>query len=82
MSLNLFLNFFLFFLISINLEVFAKDFIILQSTTSARDSGLYDYILPDFLEKKKIEVRVIAVGTGQAIENSKRCEISCKDYGH
>ena len=74
MSLNLFLNFFLFFLISINLEVFAKDFIILQSTTSARDSGLYDYILPDFLEKKKIEVRVIAVGTGQAIENSKRCD--------
>ncbi len=53
MSLNLFLNFFLFFLISVNLEVFAKDFIILQSTTSARDSGLYDYILPDFLEKKK-----------------------------
>ena len=30
------------------LNVNSKDFIVLQSTTSARDSGLYDFILPKF----------------------------------
>ncbi|MFL2679633.1 MAG: substrate-binding domain-containing protein [Alphaproteobacteria bacterium] len=63
---------FCFFFISSN--VFCKDFIILQSTTSVRDSGLYDFILDDFFKKNDIEVRVIAVGTGQAIKNSKRCD--------
>ena len=52
----------------------SKDFIILQSTTSVRDSGLYDYILPVFKNEYNIEVRVVAVGTGQAIKNSMRCD--------
>ena len=55
-------------------KVNSKEFIVLQSTTSARDSGLYDYILPFFDKKYGIEVRVIAVGTGQAIKNSRRCD--------
>ena len=55
-------------------NLLAKDFIIIQSTTSARDSGLYDFILPDFFDKKQIEVRVIAVGTGQALKNAERCD--------
>ena len=45
-------------------------FIVVQSTTSTRNSGLYDHILPMFTEKTGIEVRVVAVGTGQAIRNA------------
>jgi len=63
----------LFFLIS-HTQLICKDFIILQSTTSARDSGLYDFILPDFFKKTQIDVRVVAVGTGQAIKNAERCD--------
>ena len=45
-------------------------FIVVQSTTSTQNSGLYDYILPIFIKKTGIEVRVVAVGTGQAIKNA------------
>jgi len=45
-------------------------FIVVQSTTSTQNSGLYDVILPRFTEKTGIEVRVVAVGTGQAIKNA------------
>lgn len=46
------------------------NFIIVQSTTSTQNSGLFDHILPKFQEKTGIEVRVVAVGTGQAIKNA------------
>ena len=46
-------------------------FIILQSTTSTQNSGLFDRILPAFTEKTGIEVRVVAVGTGQALKNAR-----------
>ena len=46
-------------------------FIIVQSTTSTRDSGLFGHILPIFQKKTGIEVRVVAVGTGQAIKNAR-----------
>ncbi len=45
--------------------------IILQSTTSTANSGLYDHILPLFTEKTGITVHVVAVGTGQAIKNAR-----------
>ena len=45
-------------------------FIIVQSTTSTQNSGLFDHLLPLFREKTGIEVRVVAVGTGQAIKNA------------
>ena len=45
--------------------------IILQSTTSTANSGLYDHILPIFTAKTGIKVNVVAVGTGQAIKNAK-----------
>ncbi len=48
-----------------------EKFIIVQSTTSTQNSGLFDYILPEFTAKTGIEVRVVAVGTGQAIKNAK-----------
>lgn len=49
----------------------AERFITLASTTSTQNSGLYDYLLPIFTAKTGIEVRVIAVGTGQAIKIAK-----------
>ncbi|MGR3548942.1 MAG: substrate-binding domain-containing protein, partial [Roseovarius sp.] len=45
-------------------------FIVVQSTTSTQNSGLFDHILPIFQDKTGIEVRVVAVGTGQAIKNA------------
>jgi len=48
----------------------ADRFITVQSTTSTQNSGLLDYLLPKFTEKTGIEVRVVAVGTGQAIKNA------------
>ena len=48
--------------------------IILQSTTSTKNSGFYDYILPLVKKSIDVDVKVVAVGTGQAIENSKRCD--------
>ncbi len=48
-----------------------RDFIIVQSTTSTQNSGLFDAILPKFQAKTGIEVRVVAVGTGQALKNGR-----------
>jgi tungstate transport system substrate-binding protein len=42
-------------------------FITLASTTSTEQSGLFDYILPIFEKESRITVRVVAVGTGQAL---------------
>lgn len=49
----------------------AAEFITVQSTTSTQNSGLFDAILPQFREQTGIEVRVVAVGTGQAIRNAR-----------
>ncbi|MCH9809069.1 MAG: substrate-binding domain-containing protein [Alphaproteobacteria bacterium] len=48
--------------------------IIVQSTTSTANSGLYDYILPIFKKKTGVNVNVVAVGTGQAIKNAQNCD--------
>jgi tungstate transport system substrate-binding protein len=49
-----------------------QPFVTLASTTSTRDSGLYDDLLPKFTRAAGIEVRVVAVGSGQAIELGRR----------
>lgn len=49
----------------------ATEFIIVQSTTSTDSSGLFEQILPQFTDETGIEVRVVAVGTGQAIKNAR-----------
>jgi tungstate transport system substrate-binding protein len=46
----------------------AESFITLASTTSTQASGFFDYYLPIFQQKSGIEVRVVAVGTGQALK--------------
>ena len=48
----------------------ADKYIVVQSTTSTQNSGLLDYLLPMFKKQSGIEVRVVAVGTGQAIRNA------------
>ncbi len=49
----------------------ADRFITVASTTSTQNSGLFDYMLPKFQQQTGIEVRVVAVGTGQAIRNAR-----------
>lgn len=46
--------------------------IVVASTTSTRDSGLFDHILPLFATKTGIDVRVVAQGTGQALDAGRR----------
>jgi tungstate transport system substrate-binding protein len=50
----------------------AERFITVASTTSTENSGLLGFILPRFQQATGIEVRVVAVGTGQAIKNAER----------
>jgi tungstate transport system substrate-binding protein len=46
--------------------------IVVSSTTSTQDSGLFGYILPLFKAKTGIDVKVIAQGTGQALDTGRR----------
>ena len=47
-------------------------FITVASTTSTEQSGLFKHLLPAFEKKTGIQVRVVALGTGQAIDLGKR----------
>lgn len=51
---------------------FQKSVVVLSTTSSTYDSGLLDYLMPIFQNKYNIEVHIISVGTGQAIETAKR----------
>jgi tungstate transport system substrate-binding protein len=46
--------------------------IVVSSTTSTQDSGLFGYLLPLFKQKTGIEVKVVAQGTGQALDTGRR----------
>lgn len=46
--------------------------IVVSSTTSTQDSGLFSYILPLFKQKTGIDVKVVAQGTGQALDTGRR----------
>lgn len=50
----------------------AQKSIILSSTTSTEQSGLFKYLLPVFEKKTGIKVKVVAVGTGQALDIGRR----------
>jgi tungstate transport system substrate-binding protein len=52
-------------------------FITVASTTSTEESGLFDYLLPAFTKETGIQVRVVAVGTGQALKIGERgdCDV-------
>ena len=55
-------------------SAFANDKIIVQSTTSTKNSGLYDYILPLMKQDTGVTAHVVAVGTGAAIKNAMNCD--------
>ena len=46
--------------------------IVVASTTSTQDSGLFEYLLPLFKAKTGITVKVVAQGTGQALDTGRR----------
>ena len=46
--------------------------IVVASTTSAQDSGLFEYLLAIFKQKTGITVKVLAQGTGQALDTARR----------
>ena len=48
--------------------------IVVASTTSTQDSGLFEYLLPLFTQKTGITVKVLAQGTGQALDTGRRGE--------
>jgi tungstate transport system substrate-binding protein len=50
----------------------AQNFITVASTTSTEQSGLFKHMLPAFQKKTGIEVRVVALGTGQALDMARR----------
>lgn len=50
----------------------ADRFITVSSTTSTEQSGLFKHLLPIFQAKTGIEVRVVALGTGQALDMARR----------
>ncbi len=58
--------------VSVGARSFAASEIICSSTTSTENSGLFGYILPIFEKKTGIKVKVVARGTGAAIEMGKR----------
>ena len=58
--------------VSTGLSASAASEIICSSTTSTENSGLFGYILPIFENKTHIKVKVVARGTGAAIEMGKR----------
>jgi len=53
----------------------AERFITLASTTSTRDSGFFDFVLPRFEAKTGIQVRVVAVGTGRALRLAEQGDV-------
>lgn len=52
--------------------VAAEDSIVVASTTSTEQSGLFRYLLPIFQQATGIQVKVVAVGTGQALDIGRR----------
>jgi tungstate transport system substrate-binding protein len=65
------------FFIAISFSIFAASWaqaesIVMASTTSTEQSGLFVYLLPEFKRATGIDVKVVALGTGQAIDMGRR----------
>ena len=59
--------------LALSLGAIAQDrFITLASTTSTEQSGLFGHVLPIFQKKTGVQVRVVALGTGQALDLARR----------
>jgi tungstate transport system substrate-binding protein len=65
-------------LLALASSAWAQDkFIVVSSTTSTENSGLFKHLLPLFKQKTGVDVRVVAQGTGQALDMGKRgdCDV-------
>jgi tungstate transport system substrate-binding protein len=64
-------------LMAASAAVAQEPFITVASTTSTEESGLFGYLLPAFTKATGIQVRVVAVGTGQALKIGERgdCDV-------
>lgn len=65
------------FLLAAVSAVAQEPFITVASTTSTEESGLFGYLLPAFTKETGVQVRVVAVGTGQALKIGERgdCDV-------
>jgi tungstate transport system substrate-binding protein len=65
------------FVVAASAAVAQEPFITVASTTSTEESGLFGYLLPAFTKETGIQVRVVAVGTGQALKIGERgdCDV-------
>ena len=60
-------------LLACNTLAFAQErFIVMASTTSTEQSGLFAHLLPAFKQASGIDIRVVALGTGQALDAARR----------
>ena len=69
-----FRSFMLPFALSAALAASPADFITVASTTSTEQSGLFKDLLPKARQALGFDVRVVAVGTGQALDMGRRCD--------
>ena len=63
----------------INFNLFARDYLVIQSTTSTNNSGLVEIIETKYEEKYSIDLRFVSVGSGQAIINGKSLSSKIED---
>ena len=59
-------------LMCFSMSAYAQRYITVASTTSTEQSGLFKHLLPIFEKKTTIQVRVVALGTGQALDMGRR----------
>src|SRR5688572_29779028 len=62
----------IFLLACVAVNAHAQGYITMASTTSTEQSGLFKHLLPIFERKTSIQVRVVALGTGQALDMGRR----------
>ncbi len=58
-------------LISTSMTCFAQN-LVMASTTSTEQSGLFQHLLPEFKKSTGVDVKVVALGTGQALDMGRR----------
>lgn len=59
---------------TVNAAAASAGSIIVQSTTSTQNAGFYEHVVPLFEQASGIKVKVVAVGTGQALQNARNCD--------
>ena len=69
---NVLVGWSLFAILTIANTVASAQTIVMASTTSTEQSGLFSHLLPEFKKASGIEIKVVALGTGQALDMARR----------